>query len=271
MKQLFSQIPDLFKFYSMGGLTPNVPLDKTFGHYQVKTATTKQEFKEVLELRFDVFYREFAESKSTEIVTSLDIDSHDFLCDHLIVKDLRNQQIIACYRLLSSKFKPSNKNFYSQSEFIMDDFLQTTENLLELGRACVHKNYRKGTVIVLLWRGLIDYAMKCETRYLFGCSSIARSQFAHVPDILAEIEKQDAYIKEWNISIMPKYKLDPEILNASLNEHPKSMNSLMQLYINAGAKVSSCMAFDDDMHCLDFLTILDMNILPDTFTRNLNG
>lgn len=271
MKQLLSQIPDLFKFVSLDQVKPNVTLDKTFGHYQVKTVTTKAELKEVLELRFEVFYREFAGPGAGNRFATLDIDSHDFLCDHLIVKDQRSQKIIACYRLLSSKYKPSHKKFYSQSEFIMDEFLNTTENLLELGRACVHKDYRKGTVIVLLWRGLIDYALKCETRYLFGCSSIGRSQFAHVPEILSEIEKQEAYIKEWNIGIVEKYKFDLEKLNSTLSEQPKSMNSLMQLYINAGAKVSSSMAFDDDMHCLDLLTILDMNILPDSFTRNLDG
>lgn len=271
MKQFFTQIPDLLKFVSLAEVTPHLRLDKTFGHYQVKTVTTKKELKEVLELRFEVFYREFAEQVPKKKFATIDIDSHDFLCDHLIVKDKRNQKIIACYRLLSSKFKPKNKNFYSQSEFIIDDFLNTSESVLELGRACVHKDYRKGTVIVLLWRGLIDYAIKCQTRYLFGCSSIGRSQFAHVPEILSEIEKQDAYIKEWKIGIMPKYKFDLEKLNAALNEHPKSMNSLMQLYISAGAKVSAELAYDDDMNCLDLLTILDMNHLPESYTRNLDG
>jgi putative hemolysin len=262
-----SKFPLLLKLGSLGEITPNVLVDKEVGYYKIKTITTKRELKDVLELRFNVFYREFSEPKIDPPYAALDIDAHDFLCDHLIVKDQRNDQIVACYRLLASQFKPKTKKFYSESEFILDEFLRGPENKLELGRACVHKDFRRGTVILLLWRGLIDYALKCRTRYLFGCSSINRSQFAHVPSILAGISEEQAYISEWDIGIRPKYKFDFEMLNSSLDEKPKPINSLMQMYINAGAKVSQSMAYDREMNCLDLLTILDMEKLPVVYKK----
>lgn len=249
--------------------TPFVILDKVIGHYQVKTATTNEELKCAFKLRHDIFFREFAGIQYENSIEHLDIEDHDYLCDHLIVKDLRSGEVIACYRLLSSKNLPLGSAFYSESEFKIDDFLNTKDNKLELGRACVHKDYRRGTVVLLLWRGIIEYATNCQTRYLFGCSSISHDQFPFIPEILREISIQDKFIDDWPIDVCEKYLFDTKKLDFKLCS-VKAHNSLMQIYLNAGAKVGRELAYDSSLNCVDLFTLLDFNLLPAIFKKGLS-
>lgn len=237
--------------------------------YEVKTANHPEELAQVLRLRFEVFFREF----STQKVTSLfpyDIDMHDFVCDHLIVKDKTNDKVIACYRLLSSKAQHKAGRFYSEGEFIIDELVNSTENKLELGRACVHKDYRKGTVIGLLWKGLISYARKSETRYMFGCSSINRKDFSNLPQIMESIERKDGFIKDFEIGVQPKYRMKFEVDSSNGESESGGMNSLMHMYILAGAKMGRTLAYDAEMDCLDMFTLMDMRNLPASFERRFS-
>ncbi len=44
--------------------------------------------------------------------------------------------------------------------------------IVELGRACVHRQHRNLVVLGLLWKGIADYARERGGRYLIGCSSL---------------------------------------------------------------------------------------------------
>lgn len=247
-------------------LRPLIDLHFENEFYEVKTANHPEELAQVLKLRFEVFFREF----STQKVTSLfpyDIDMHDFVCDHLIVKDKSEDKVIACYRLLSSKAQHKAGRFYSEGEFVIDELVQSTENKLELGRACVHKDYRKGTVIGLLWKGLIEYARKSETRYMFGCSSINRKDFSNLPQIMESLERKDGFIKDFNIGVQPKYKMK---FNVETSPEAGGMNSLMHMYVLAGAKMGRELAYDAEMDCLDMFTLMDMKNLPASFERRFS-
>lgn len=250
-------------------LRPLIDVQFENDFYEVKTANRPEELIQVLKLRFEVFFREF----STQKVTSLfpyDIDMHDFVCDHLIVKDKAEDKVIACYRLLSSKAQHKAGRFYSEGEFIIDDLVNSTENKLELGRACVHKDFRKGTVIGLLWKGLIEYARKSETRYMFGCSSINRKDFSNLQQIFDSLEKKDGFIKDFEIGVQPKYRMKFEIEPGPESSEKGGMNSLMHMYILAGAKMGRTLAYDAEMDCLDMFTLMDMKNLPPSFERRFS-
>jgi putative hemolysin len=185
------------------------------------------------------------------------------------VKDKTENKVVACYRLLSSGSDRKVKNYYSESEFEISSFLKVPENKLEIGRACVHKDYRKGSVVSLLWKGLIEYARKSETRYMFGCSSINRKDFSNLPQIIRELEQQDGFIKEFDIGVHPKFKMNFSIED-STEGSAKAMGSLMHMYLLAGAKMGRSMAYDAEMDCLDLLTLMDMKNLPPAFERRFS-
>jgi putative hemolysin len=244
-------------------LRPHIQIDFENEFYQVKTVNNFDELVQVLKLRFEVFFREFSSQKVHRLIP-YDVDIHDFTCDHLIVKDKSSQQVIACYRLMSSR---NHSTFYSESEFDLSILKQMSGTKLELGRACVHKDYRKGAVISLLWKGLIDYARKSETRYMFGCSSINRSDFSHLSKIIQYIERQDAFLKDFTIDVLPKYRINFPIEESHSDSCGRPINSLMHMYLLAGAKMGRTLAYDKEMDCLDMFTLMDMEKLPSSFER----
>lgn len=247
-------------------LTPSFQVYYENEFYEVKTANQPEELEQVLQLRFEVFFREFSTQKISASFLPYDIDNHDFLCDHLIVKDKASDKVVACYRLLSTNSGKKIKKFYTQGEFQMDSLLQAPGHKLELGRACVHKDYRKGTVIALLWKGLIGYARKSETRYMFGCSSINRKDFPYFSQIMSSIEEQNGIIRDFEIGVQPKFVCNLDFEEAE-EENPKAMNSLMHMYMMAGAKFSRNVAYDGEMDCIDMFTLMDMESLPAAFER----
>jgi putative hemolysin len=242
----------------------------------VKTADNVEELAQVLSLRFEVFFREFSTNKVTFSLFPYDVDMHDFICDHLIVKEKGSSKIVACYRLLSNNVGKSIKKFYSEEEFKLNDFLSSEDNKLELGRACVHKDFRKGTVIALLWKGLLEYAKKSDSRYMFGCSSINRKEFQNVPQIMEWLEQNNSFINEFNVEVQPKYRFNQEIFTGGpvltdIKSGTKVLGSLMHMYVMAGAKIGRTMAYDAEMDCLDMFTLIDLKDLPASFERRFSA
>ena len=262
------KLPYYLRLKNLGNrfLDPFYRVEIENAYFQVKTITTAVELAQVLKLRFNVFYGEFAPSKRIKTFLKYDVDLHDFICDHLIVKDKTSDQVVACYRLLHSDQIHRVDHYYSEAEFDLAPFLALEGKKLELGRACVHKDYRSGQVIALLWKGLCDYARQSEARYLFGCSSVGQKELSHLPQILEELRQGQAFISDYMVKSKSPFKLEPRQDNSDSSVR-RSLNSLMHMYLMAGAKFSSDVAFDEDMNCVDLFTVVDFSKLPPSFER----
>lgn len=267
-----SRIPHVFKLKSLHRkvITPFINIDFENDYYHVKTASTADEIIQVLALRFEVFFREFSGNKVEFSLFPYDVDVYDFICDHLIVKDKNSGQVVACYRLLSSKNPKKQREYYSENEFYLSNLFHLEGNKLELGRACVHKEYRNGAVISLLWKGLLDYAKKSETRYMFGCSSINQEDFGKLPLMMKYFEEKEYYLKDLYIGVKPDYELKFKMEASKEAVDNKVINSLMHMYLMAGAKLSSNLAFDKEMNCIDVFTLMDLEKLPASFRRKFS-
>ncbi len=122
-------------------------------------------------LRASVFGDEFgARFDDSE---GLDRDSFDDFCDHLNVYDVANGCIIATTRLLCSEQARRAGGFYSASEFDLGAIERLPGRILEIGRTCVHPEYRSGAAITVLWSALADYLLQNDFSYLVGCASIS--------------------------------------------------------------------------------------------------
>src|SRR5260370_6228297 len=66
-----------------------------------------------------------------------------------------------------------NLGYYGEEFFDFRPFETIRSEVLELGRACVHEEYRNTSVLHLLWKGIARYARSSGARYLLGCSSLS--------------------------------------------------------------------------------------------------
>src|SRR5215470_9329457 len=149
------------------------------GHYLVKFATAKDELAAALRLRFEVFNLELNEGLESAYISGYDHDEFDAVCDHLIVIHVPSKRIVGTYRLQTGITAGQNLGYYSQREFDFAPYEALRPSLVELGRACIHREHRSTDVLYLLWRGIADYALKRGSRFLVGCSSLTSQDPAH--------------------------------------------------------------------------------------------
>ena len=106
-----------------------------------------------------------------------DFDKHDKISDHLIVIDntKSTNNVVGTYRLFRGANVRHNHSFYSEKEFDISNIKKifSYDSILELGRSCVHKRYRSGLILKLLWIGLSKYIDIYDIKALIGCASFS--------------------------------------------------------------------------------------------------
>jgi len=240
-----------------------VPIKYETDDFLVSTARNGQELFKVLELRHEVFVEEWQGRRAFH---GLDVDQYDFSADHLMIVDKRINEVVGTYRLMSSHF---THDFYSASELELDDFIRLPATKLEMGRACVHSNYRDGNTIDLLWKGLTRYIFATKTEYLFGCASIKCTN----PDMIGRVYKtlrdQGSWSDEYRARARWEYQFPGFAMNVpdglTPGEKRELLPALLRSYLHAGAKVYGWPALDRDFACTDLLTILDWKQLNPRF------
>ena len=85
---------------------------------------------------------------------------------------------------------------------------------------------------------------------------------------MQKLESREAFVTEYQISTLPKYDAK-DLLNQVKNEVQTEgeINSLLGMYLMAGAKLGGQMAYDSEMDCLDLFTVVDFQVMPLAFRR----
>ena len=117
-------------------------------------ASTPQELREVQRLRYKVFVETMGLSALVN-AERLDRDEFDEHCDHLIVREAVTLKVVGTYRVLSPSKARKIGRFYAENEFDLGRLNNLRSRMVEAGRACIHPKYRGGSVIMLLWAGLV--------------------------------------------------------------------------------------------------------------------
>ncbi|MDI3503305.1 MAG: hypothetical protein PWP64_241 [Candidatus Cloacimonadota bacterium] len=254
----------------MKNFRAHIPIMIEKKNFVVKTANTREELYAALKLRHDVFLFELLKKRKR---SGLDKDKFDQLCDHLIIVDKRNNMLIGTYRLQSSRFK---QKWYTATEFHMKQINRLPGTKLELGRACVHPDYRNGITIALLWEGISAYIKASGANYLFGCSSIKTTDRKQIHNIYHYLLQNGHLSNEHHVRPRTRFKIRGTIRQLQSNPDSTLINaaqmkdiipSLLASYLKAGAKVYGSPALDKNFKCIDFLTLLDVSHLQEKVLR----
>ena len=134
--------------HSHGSNQPAVPQIER-GSLAVSWAKHIDEVRQAQRLRFRVF----AEEMGARLDTTLpghDVDLFDNYCEHLLVRDQLSREVVGTYRILTPAQARRVGSTYSDIEFDLTRLRSLREHMVELGRSCVHPNYRHGGVIMAL-------------------------------------------------------------------------------------------------------------------------
>jgi len=265
--------------------------DLRVGSLQVRLAQTPQEIDAAQALRYKVFYEEMGAKPTAEIAArQRDFDGMDACCEHLLVLDNAlegEHKVVGTYRLIRREAAAKHGSFYSASEFDITPLINYPGEILELGRSCIHKDYRTGTVMSILWKGLAAYMFRHDIKLMFGCASlhgtniddhaIPLSYLYHyhlAPPELRARALPDVYV---DMNILPKETFDPDKAFDSLTFNnirlsPKAgQNALPPLikgYLRVGCLIGDGAYIDHQFNTTDVCIIFRTELITDRYLKH---
>jgi putative hemolysin len=251
-------------------ISANVQVERS--GIEVTWAKHQSEIREAQRLRYDIFATEMgARIKSPLGLAGHDIDLFDDYCEHLIVRDKASQKVIGTYRVLTPIQAKRVGSTYSDSEFDLVRLRALRPHMVELGRSCVHEDFRHGGVIMALWGALAAFMERNQLHTMIGCASIPMMHNGLISgDAAASIWRQ---VKEKHLApiehqVRPRLPLPVEKLDDSLEIEPPA---LIKGYLRLGAKVLGAPAWDPDFNTADLPMMMRISDLPSRYRKHFLG
>jgi len=214
-------------------------------------AASEDEVREAQRLRYEVFAREMgARVPGQEL--GLDCDVFDRHCDHLLVRDGETHQVVGTYRLMDDTQAQTAGSFYSATEFDLTRLHRLLPRTVEIGRACVHPDYRRGGVITLLWAALLRHILRCRYEYVIGCASVPAGADGHAAASICRILLRDHLGPlKWRVAPRRAFVLE------GWDDVPGvAIPTLIRGYLRLGAFVCGEPAWDGEFKSADVLLLL---------------
>lgn len=262
---------------SLPAASPRSRVRAEVGRYRLRMAESAEDREAVCRLRFRVFNIELGKGLESSYETGLDTDQFDLFCEHLLVEERQEEnpikRVVGTYRMQSGMTAERNLGYYSEQEFHFAPYEPLRAGILELGRASIDRDHRTPEVLTLLWRGIAQYANDMGLRYLVGCSSLNSKNPAEGWEMYRQLE---------NYRVSPEFMTNPteefacpaereadaqtplsteEGAQVSAIAEQVKVPKLLKTYLAIGARIAAPPAWDRAFGTIDFLTLLDLQLL----------
>ncbi|MDC0073578.1 GNAT family N-acetyltransferase [Alphaproteobacteria bacterium] len=242
--------------------------------FEIRLTRDEADIDAAQKLRYSVFYQEMGALPSEKMkLQNKDFDEFDKICDHMIVLDLNrdpNDQVVGSYRMLRHEVAITNNGYYSAGEYNISNLLDNLENhkACEIGRSCVHPDYRNNQTIQLLWRGLAKYYSKFKLTRIFGCASFQGNDpkklslplsylyHYHLAPEKMIVKALDEKYEQMNL--MPKSDID-------LRKAIKQVPPLIRAYLRLGGVCGDGAVIDNQFNTTDVFLVLAMEDVPEKY------
>ena len=231
---------------------------------EVRLAKSKDEILAAKRLRYEVFVNEMG-AKLTGIVDGIEQDHFDAFCQHLVVICPASGQVVATTRLLTEENARCAGGFYSSKEFHLATIRQLPGNLLEVGRTCVHADYRTGKTLGTLWSGLEAFIAAHQVSYVFGCASIPIADSGCSAQAILDA-LGPRFFSPWHLRLQPL-----SCLPAPARQDPvvPSIPALVKTYLRLGAWICGEPCWDPEFGVADVFILLELKRLNTRYADRL--
>ncbi|MDC0093551.1 GNAT family N-acetyltransferase [Alphaproteobacteria bacterium] len=248
-----------------------------FGNYVIKLAETKSELKKAQALRYSIFYKEKkAKPSILKQMLGLDFDKVDKFADHLILVDKGSNapknRIVGTYRLIRGDVSVDFGGFYTSSEFNLSNILNGYKHsqILELGRSCVHKDYRNGTAMNLLWKAIAEYVKLFDIKIILGCASFSGTNIMKFSNELSYLQENfslpdDLSVESLDNNVYPDYKKTKNNID-NFRTFAK-LPPLIKGYLRVGGKVSDSVYVDYNFNTIDLCVIIETDNIDKKYKK----
>jgi putative hemolysin len=256
-------MPELIKAAGFQQTETSKPIQHTTGRLSYSFARTGADVEEAQRIRFKVFAEEMgADLPSAD--QGLDIDRFDPYCEHLLVRDSESSKVVGTYRIMPPEQAVAAGGYYSETEFDISRLAHLRDRMVEIGRSCVHQDYRDGGTITQLWSGLADYIGKNNHEYVIGCASISMADGGHyAASVFNKLFRLHAAPAEYRV--FPRCPLPLHALNKDLDV---IIPPLIKGYLRLGAYIAGEPAWDPDFNCADVFIMMPVSRMNERYAKH---
>ena len=229
-------------------------------------------------LRFEVFYDEMgAHADNEQLRTRRDRDRFDEVADHILVIDRsrgsgRIPAVVGCYRVLRRTVAARHGGFYTAGEFDLTVLSWRDDEIMELGRACVHRDYRSGAVMQLLWRGIAHYVEQFEIGILLGCASLPGADPDRLRPALTYLHERHLAPIELRPRALPERFVpmvsEPPCSVGAVRRAGHELPALLRAYLRAGGMVGDGAVLDSQFNTTDVCMVLPTDRIRQRYRRH---
>ncbi len=223
-------------------------------------ARHQDEVEAAQRLRYRVFSSEYGAQLSG--APGLDQDEYDPFCEHLIVEDEVRQEVVGTYRLFLPEQVHRVGRYYAETEFDLSRLLALRSRIMELGRSCVHPDYRQGAVIVLLWSGLAEAMAMWEIDYLMGCASVHSTDGPALGALYRNLQDHLTPPEQRVFPLRPVPGFNPQA-----DAEAAVLPSLLKGYLRAGVRIGGEPYWDPQFHCADFFVWCESRLITPRYQQ----
>jgi putative hemolysin len=250
----------------------------TFGtaaDFELKLAQTPADLRAAQRLRYDVFVTELGASGAlVDHDQQLEKDHYDDFVDHLILSCKKSDRVVGVYRLLRAEAAERAGGFYSEAEYDLTLLKCSGRRVLELGRSCVHPDYRGGAAMHHLWSGLATYVAEHQIEILFGVASFHGTDVSALAQPLSLLYHNHLAPPDLRVRARDEAHQEMNIIPAAqLDRRPAMVQvpSLIKAYLRLGGRVGDGAFIDHEFNTTDVCLIMDTAKLNDRQARIYSG
>lgn len=219
-------------------------------------------------LRYEVFVAELGgDGALVDHDARLEADRFDPFFDHLMLLDhgRDGNPCVGVYRLMRAAQAREAGQFYSEDEYDLGRLRATGRHLLELGRSCLHPEYRGGAAMMHLWTGLAGYVEAHEIELMFGVASFHGTQIAPLAAPLSFLHHRHLAPAPIRVRAHARgfQRMDliaePDLDRAAAS---RAIPSLIKGYLRMGGFVGEGAFIDRPFNTTDICLVMDVANIP---------
>ncbi|EPX83672.1 GNAT family N-acetyltransferase [Salipiger mucosus] len=228
--------------------------------FTARLAESAAEVEAAQRLRYAVFVEELGGGgPSVDHARRIERDAFDDIADHLILTDAaRDGAVVGAYRLMRADQARAAGGFYTEGEYDLAPLHATGRQLLELGRSCLHPDYRGGAGVMHMWQALAGYVESHGIELLFGTASFHGTDVARLAHQLSLLHARHLAPPELRVRAREFQRMDllpPEKIDRrrAMLETP----ALIKGYLRLGGTVGEGAFVDHAFNTTDVCLIMD--------------
>ena len=216
-------------------------------------------------LRYDVFVDELgAGGVMVDHARRLERDAFDEVCDHFLLIDDAVGKVVGVYRLIREAHAAEMGRFYSEAEFDLSRLKASGHRLLELGRSCLHPDYRGSAAMYHLWSGLARYVEAHGIGLLFGVASFPGTDAQTLSGPLSLLQRRHLAPEEMRPKVRAGQSLDLRVLEEDQFDRVQAMRdvpALIKGYLRLGGLVGEGAWLDHAFNTTDVCMVMDTSAM----------